>query len=351
MNPKKIDVVLLFGGQSGEHDVSLTSAAAVFRNLDPERYNIRSIYISREGRWREVTSPIEKSDLETGPFFDFLPWSGFEHRPLIKGDIYFPVLHGPFGEDGTIQGLFELAGVPYVGAGVLGSAAGMDKAAAKDVFAAHNIPQVRHMTLRDSEWNSGRDDILKSIKNRFHPPVFTKPANLGSSVGITKVKNFEDFGTAAQTAFNFDRKIIIEQGVDGKELECSVLGDENPRASLPGEVIPARDFYDYQDKYLDGKTSFKLPAEISAELTERIQQLAVKAFLALDCSGMARVDFFLENESGQLYVNEINTIPGFTEISMYPKLWEISGLPFTKLLDTLIDLGLKRHARRKSIHP
>jgi D-alanine-D-alanine ligase len=346
MKPQKLRVILLFGGRTCEHDISLISAESVFRNLDRDKYHINCIYIDRKGRWSPVPSPDDPNKGEIKTCYDFLPWSGPGEKPVLEGDIYFPVLHGPFGEDGTIQGLFELAGVPYVGAGVLGSSMGMDKAAAKDVFKAHGIPQVEHLTVLENQWADDRNSVLDSVRETFLPPVFVKPANLGSSVGITKVDNFEDVPQAVETALAHDRKIIIEQGIDGQELECSVLGNDNPRASLPGEVIPARGFYDYQDKYIDGKTTFRIPAELPDELTERIRQLAVRAFLALDCAGMARVDFFLEKATGRLYINEINSIPGFTEISMYPKLWGVSGLPFSELLDSLIQLGLERHRKR-----
>jgi D-alanine-D-alanine ligase len=347
MTTNKPRVVLLFGGRSGEYEVSLNSARAVYRNLNKKKYRVSCIHINRQGRWSAVPTPEILPEGEGGSFNNFLPWSRPTAGPALEGDIYFPVLHGPFGEDGTIQGLFELAGVPYVGAGVLGSALGMDKAAAKDVFKANGIPQVEHAALSENEWAEGQEETLESIRGRFNPPLFVKPANLGSSVGITMVKKFDDLPAAMDRAFSFDRKIIIEQGVKGQELECSVLGNENPKASLPGEVIPAREFYDYQDKYLDGKTSFRIPADLPDPLTERIRSLAVKAFLALDCAGMARVDFFLEKNSGRLFVNEINTIPGFTEISMYPKLWEASGLPFSQLLDSLIRLGFDRHLKKE----
>jgi len=346
MKSQKLRVILLFGGRTGEHDISLISAEAIYKNLDRNKYNISCIYIDRKGFWSPVPSPAHPEKRTENAGYDFLPWSEPREKHVVEGDIYFPVLHGPRGEDGTIQGLFELAGVPYVGAGVLGSALGMDKALAKDVFKAHGIPQVEHLTVLENCWAKNRIAILESIRETFLPPIFVKPANLGSSVGITKVDSFDRVPQAVESALAHDRKIIIEQGIDGQELECSVLGNENPRASLPGEVIPYREFYDYQDKYLENKTGFRIPAELSTELTERIRQLSVRAFQALDCAGMARVDFFLEKSTGHLYLNEINTIPGFTEISMYPKLWEVSGIPFSELLDSLIQLGLERHRQK-----
>jgi D-alanine-D-alanine ligase len=343
---KTITVALLFGGRSAEHEVSLTSARAVYAHLDRGRFHPQCIYINPQGRWRAVESPdLEQKDLAQGEFFSFLPWAG-QTTDQMEADIYFPVLHGPFGEDGTIQGLFEMAGVPYVGATVLASAAGMDKAVAKTLFQSRDLPVGRFEVVYKNDWLQNQNSILKGLQERFGLPLFVKPANLGSSVGISKVKDHSDTAQAVETAMQYDRKILVEEGILGREIECSVLGNEKPRASLPGEVIPHREFYDYEDKYLEGRTRFGIPADLSDTQTHEIQSIAVEAFRAIEGSGMARVDFFLEHHSRRLVLNEINTIPGFTSISMYPKLWEVSGLPFAALLVELIRLGLDHFARR-----
>ncbi len=276
-----------------------------------------------------MTSPWELEGEEVS----FLPWEGKDMGVGI--DLYFPLLHGPFGEDGSIQGLLELAGVPYVGSGILGSALGMDKSFMKMAFEREGLPVVDYMVFK--KWEK---IPLEEVKRAFSLPIFVKPANLGSSVGITKVKKWDELPRALDEAFAHDYKIVLERGVSGREIECSVLGNEEPRASLPGEVIPAREFYDYQDKYVDGKTQFRIPVELPPALENRVREYAVRAFKAVEAWGFARVDFFLEEEN--LYVNEINTIPGFTEISMFPKLWEVSGLPFPQLVEKLIELGFER---------
>ncbi len=345
---RQIKVNLLFGGRSAEHEVSLISAASIYKNLDKKKYTPSCIYIDKQGLWKAVDSPlVPQSDLDRDQSFSFLPWGNENPPPFIDADIYFPVLHGPFGEDGTIQGLFEMADVPFVGATVLASATGMDKAMAKSLFQNRQLPVVKHLVLTETDWNEGANKILDRIQREFPFPFFVKPANLGSSVGITKVTEGRETGSAIRAAFQFDTKVLIEQGIVGREIECSVLGNENPRASLPGEVIPHRDFYDYQDKYIDGQTSFKIPAELPQKVTETIQGTALEAFRAIDCSGMARVDFFLQEGTEKIFLNEINTIPGFTEISMYPKLWEVSGLPYPELLDSLIRFGLEKHKNKK----
>jgi D-alanine-D-alanine ligase len=347
MKNKKIKIALLFGGRSAEHEVSLTSAKSIYSNLDRERYEIVSIYINKEGNWRVVNSPLHDfSELSKGHFEDFLPWRKSHIEATLEADIYFPVLHGPYGEDGTLQGLFELCDVPYVGAMVMASAIGMDKAMSKTIFQAENLPVVNHIALLDTEWKKHKDDALRKITSGFDLPFFVKPANLGSSVGISKINDYEQCGQAIHRAFLYDRKILIEEGIRGQEFECSVLGNEAPRASLPGEVIPYREFYDYEDKYLEGKTSFVIPAEIPSSLVKEIQEISIKAYRSIDCSGMARIDFFLQEQTEKLFLNEINTIPGFTEISMYPKLWEASGLSFSRLLDELIALGFESHKKK-----
>ncbi|MEW6369151.1 MAG: D-alanine--D-alanine ligase family protein [Acidobacteriota bacterium] len=352
----RLTVGLVCGGRSGEHEVSLVSGASVYRALDPRRYRVIPIVISHEGRWHLVQPPSE-----TGPFLlrptdpEVLLAAG--PRPVLRVrrrgryvthavDLFFPVLHGPYGEDGTIQGLFEMCGAAYVGAGVLGSAIGMDKLVMKAMFEKAQLSVAPYVGFTTEEWRRDRIRIEERILRELGLPCFIKPANSGSSVGITKVKEVDDLASAITEAFRFDRKVVAEKAVVGKEIECSVLGNARPEASLPGEVIPSREFYDYQDKYLGGQTRFVLPAGVSAELTEAIRRAAIAAYRAADCSGMARVDFFL-GADGVLYVNEINTIPGFTNISMYPKMWQTSGVPYARLLDRLIRLAVARF-REKS---
>jgi D-alanine-D-alanine ligase len=346
---KKITVALIFGGRSAEHEISLVSARAIHQNLSRERFDVRSIYITRAGLWKPVEGPsTDIVSLESGPAHSFLPWRAASPVEEIRADIYFPVLHGPFGEDGTIQGLLEMAGVPYVGAGVTGSALGMDKALAKSVLRDHGLPVVPFLAVRETEWTENRAAVLRRVRRDLPFPVFVKPSNLGSSVGITKVAGPGGLPDAMATAFRYDATALVEKGVAGRELELSVLGNDAPEASLPGEVIPFREFYDYTDKYLEGKTRFAIPAKLAPRIQARLRALGIAAFRALAASGMARVDFFLEKGTGRLYINEINTIPGFTEISMYPKLWAASGLPFPRLLDRLVTLGLERHRGRKA---
>lgn len=349
MNPRKIVVGLLFGGRSAEHEVSLLSAGAVYRNLDRRKYRPLCFYVNKRGDIRKVASSLlGPAELNAGPFVSFLPWAGGQSgRRRATADIYFPVLHGPCGEDGTIQGLLELADVPYVGAGVAASALGMDKVLMKSLFGAAGLPQVRYEVLQEREWRTGQKAARSRIRTSLRLPVFAKPANLGSSVGITKVKAWSRLGPAIQKAMRHDRKVLVEQGIEGRELECAVLGNDDPRASLPGELIPYREFYDYEDKYLLGKTRFIAPAALPADILREVRRLSLAAFKAVDGAGMARVDFFLEAKTNRLYVSEINTIPGFTEISMFPLLWKLSGLPFPRLLDRLIRLGFERHAAKK----
>ena len=348
---KKLTVGLLFGGRSAEHEVSLRSAAAISANLDPKKYRVLSIYIDKQGRWRQVSSArLPLAELRRGTFASFLPWGpGRRPSPGIEADIYFPALHGPFGEDGAIQGLFEMADVPYVGAGVTDSAAGMDKRVMKTLFAAAGLPIVRHVVLEESAYRLDPKGARAKALTRLPLPLFVKPANMGSSVGITKVKSAAALGRACELAFSYDGTILIEEGVVGREFECSVLGHSRPRASLPAELIPGKksEFYDYGDKYLKNETIFRLPAPLPVRITNEIRRLAVAAFECIGCSGMARVDFLMRKRTGRLYVNEINTIPGFTEISLYPRMWAVSGLSFPALLDELIRLGFERHRSRK----
>ena len=356
---KKLRVGVLFGGRSAEHEVSLVSAASVLRGLDPKKFDVIPIGITKEGRWvlpRQLASgdPTHtelRRALSDGQAVSLPaePGAGArresELRAPLQFDVLFPVLHGTFGEDGTVQGLLELADIPYVGAGVLGSALGMDKEVQKRLFLQAKLPVAKFVSVLRREWEAARATVLQRARG-VRLPVFVKPANLGSSVGITKVKRAGELEAAIEHAFEFDRKVLVEQGIAGREIEVSVLGNDEPRASVPGEVIPAREFYDYTAKYLEDSTRFLVPAKLKPAQVRRFQELAVAAFRALDCAGMARVDFLLERRSGRIYLNEVNTIPGFTAISMYPKLWEASGLPYAKLLERLIELALERHREK-----
>jgi len=316
-------VAVLYGGRSGEHEISLRSAASILASLNPAKYEVQRIFITPEGRWQP--RPIS-------------PEPGC--NPGI--DVVFPVLHGTYGEDGTVQGLLELAGLPYVGAGVLASAVSMDKEVTKRLLAQRGLPVVECATVPRGFPN------LEDICARLPFPMFVKPANLGSSVGISKVKDCAELKAALELAGQYDRKILVERGITGREFECSVLGSVQPLAAVPCEVIPSREFYDYEDKYLLDAAKLIVPAPLTAEQTAEIQRLAVAGYQAVECEGMARVDFLLEIASGQFYINEINTIPGFTSISMYPKMWEAAGVPFAELLDRLIDLALERHRSREA---
>jgi len=396
---KKLRVGILFGGRSGEHEVSLLSAASVFNAIDKDKYEVVPIGITKEGRWltaehaenllngKPIHEPrhLRAGDPETTPgaavlsqgesvvvppepvhrqngLIPFQSDAALTRRAsdrAINVDVIFPVLHGTFGEDGTIQGLLELADIPYVGAGVLGSAAGMDKDIMKSLFIAAGIPIVKHVPILRSAWENEPKKVQKLVESKLKYPVFVKPANLGSSVGISKAHNRKELGPAIEEAAKFDRKIVIEQGVGGKkkarEIECSVLGNDDPVASLPGEIVPMKEFYDYNAKYLDEGSRLIIPAKLTKSETKRVQELAVQAFKAVDCCGLARVDFLMEpgsgtgkgKKSGKIYLNEINTMPGFTSISMYPKLWAASGLSYPDLIDRLIQLGIERHEDKK----
>lgn len=364
---KRIRVGLLFGGRSGEHEVSLTSAASVLRALDATKYEVVPIGITREGHWRmgpaaqkllpegpralpavlEKGMPVTASVDPTGPQLIVLDSLRPSRRLPPMVDVVFPVLHGTFGEDGTIQGLLELAGIPYVGAGVLGSAVGMDKDVMKRLFRDAGLPIVPWVTVLRTQWETDPAGVQKLIEKKLHLPVFVKPANLGSSVGITKVSKGGELPAALQLAGQYDRKILVEKAVSAREIECSVLGNDCPQASIPGEIVPVNEFYDYEAKYVKPGSELIIPAKLTPAETRRVQELALGAFTAIEGAGMARVDFLLDRRSRQIFVNEINTIPGFTPISMYPKLWEASGVPYAELLDRLIQLALERH-REKS---
>jgi D-alanine-D-alanine ligase len=392
---KKIRVGILFGGRSGEHEVSLLSAASVLNAIDKSKYEVVPIGITKEGRWltagdaqsllggkaakpaqtlragdpgstsaaavlargESVVVPPEPVHRDGGlvPFQTDAAMMRRSTDRAINVDVIFPVLHGTFGEDGTIQGLLELADIPYVGAGVLGSAAGMDKDIMKSLFIAAGIPLVRHVTILRGAWEKEPKKIQKLVENKLKYPLFVKPANLGSSVGISKAHDRKELGPAIEEAAKFDRKIVIEQGVGGKkqkarEIECSVLGNDEPTASLPGEIVPGKEFYDYTAKYLDEGSQLIIPAKLSKSETKKIQELAIAAFKAVDCSGLARVDFLMDPKTRKIFLNEINTMPGFTSISMYPKLWAASGLSYPDLIGRLIELGLERHADKKKNH-
>lgn len=382
MKTERVKVAVLFGGRSGEHEVSIMSARSVMRALDPEKYEAIPVGITRQGRWLVGADPmkaLESEDLTGTQFAAIFAdpskqglWadteaqaatnnhlatieSGDESTPhpaalasLSRVDVVFPVLHGTFGEDGTVQGLLELAGVPYVGGGVLNSALAMDKIAFKDVVKARGLPIMDYVWTTRRQWLAEPETVMDEVERKLGYPIFTKPANLGSSVGITKCHDRTELQQGMDEAALYDRRILAEWAVpDAREIEVSVLGNENPMASVPGEIIPSREFYDYYAKYLDdGEEASELliPAPLDEAMTRQIQHLAVEAYRAIDGTGMARVDFLLSRTTGELYLNEINTIPGFTNISMYPKLWEASGIPYDRLLEWLIDLALDRQA-------
>ena len=385
----KLRVGVLFGGRSGEHEVSLLSAASVLKAIDPKKYDVIPIGITKEGRWvtatdaerllageahtprdlragdPEATAPAAvlargeaiivppvPSKNRTGALVPFETHGGSQQHQALNVDVIFPVLHGTFGEDGTIQGLFELAGIAYVGSGVLGSATGMDKDVMKRLFASAKLPITKHVTFLRGEWEAGPKKIVSRVEAALKYPVFVKPANLGSSVGISKVHDRKELSPAIELAAGYDRKIVVEQSVGGKrgkarELEVAVLGNDNPEASVVGEVVPIKEFYDYEAKYLSEGSVPVIPAKISREQNRKIREMAVAAFKACDLAGLARVDFLMEpGGKERIFVNEVNTMPGFTQISMYPKLWEASGLSYKELITKLIELGLARQAEK-----
>jgi D-alanine-D-alanine ligase len=353
---KRLRVGVLFGGRSGEHEVSLASAASVIRGLDPTKYEPVPIGITKEGHWRiGVGAQKMLPEVLRGgdPVMMTADPTDASLMPLKGGgagqhlDVIFPVMHGTFGEDGTIQGLLDLAGLPFVGAGVLGSAIGMDKDVAKRLLQVAKIPVVPWITVHRHDWEKNPKQIQRAIESKFKYPVFVKPATLGSSVGMTKAHSRAELAPALNLAAEFAMKILVEKAMVAREIEVSVLGNHDPKASIPGEIVPHREFYDYTAKYLEDGTQLLIPAKLKAAQVKTIQSLAVAAFRALELSGMARVDFFLEKRApGKLFLNEVNTIPGFTSISMYPKLWEASGIPFRELIDRLIALALEQHAEK-----
>jgi len=358
---KKLRVGILFGGKSGEHEVSLLSASSIMRAIDRDRFEVVPIGITREGRWLLSGDPVKA--LEEGvvregtriallgdPSGRALVAVDEEDRPRKLGgvDVIFPVLHGPYGEDGSVQGLLQLADIPCVGAGVLASSVGMDKAVQKALFQQRGLRVARHAVVPSRRWRDDPEGVLDAIEEMPGYPCFVKPANLGSSIGISKVRDRAGLRRALDEASRYDRKLLVEEAIRGQEVECSVLGNDDPISSVPGEIVPNREFYDYRAKYVDGKSELIIPARLRPEVAERVRAAAVEAFRAIDCSGMARVDFFVVGGE-TVYVNEINTIPGFTAISMYPKLWEASGISYTDLITRLIELALERHRERSAL--
>ncbi len=318
----RLRVAVIYGGRSGEHEVSLNSAEAIIAAMNPDRYQVERIFITKEGRWQPRAISPEP-----------------EANPGI--DVVFPALHGTFGEDGTVQGLLELAGLPYVGGGVLASSVSMDKDVMKRLCKERGLPVVEHLVVTRGQFEP------EAICKRLRYPMFVKPANLGSSVGVSKAHDCEELKAALELAGQYDRKIIVERGIEGREFECAVMGNDHPVAAIPCEVLPSREFYDYEDKYLLNQARTVLPADLTPQQTGEVQRLAVECYLAVGCEGMGRVDFLMETKTGQIYVNEINTVPGFTSISMFPKMWEASGLAYPQLIDRLIELALERHRNRQ----
>ena len=367
----KLNLGILFGGRSCEHEVSVTSAISILKAIDPHQYNLSLIGIDKSGHWQLATDLDQI--IENGKVRDLLPDSLSDslkqsvsidlhhqgnltrviqerHLPVPRLDVIFPVLHGTFGEDGTLQGALEMAGLPYVGCGVVASALAMDKALAKKVFAAEGIPQAPYLVCTIHDWRRRNDYLVKTVEQTLGYPSFIKPANMGSSVGINKAANHVQLISAINHAFDFDNKIVIEQAMQNcREVECSILGNEHPRASVIGEIIPGAEFYNYETKYLDDKSRLVIPAALEEKTSQRIRQLAIAGFKAIDGAGLARVDFFVNRETNQIFLNEINTMPGFTPISMYPQLWAASGITYPQLIDRLIQLALEQHQLKQSL--
>ena len=355
---KKLRVGVVFGGRSGEHEVSLRSAESVINAIDRSKYDVVPIGITKEGRWltsESAAALLPEAVMNSAqqqhvaiigdPTRNGLTRLDVDHGSSTssKLDVIFPVLHGTYGEDGTIQGLFEMAGVPYVGCGVLASSAGMDKVVMKQLFERAGLTLIEYDWFFRKAWEENPDAIVKKISRALGYPVFVKPANLGSSVGVSKAANKKELIDAINDAARYDRKVVVERGIVGREVEVSILGNESPMASLPGEVITGHDFYDYEDKYIDAVSRTEVPAKLPKKIIERIQRDGIRAFQAVDGSGLARVDFFVERGTNRVIINEINTLPGFTSISMYPKLWEASGISYSELIDRLIQLAIERH--------
>ncbi len=352
MTDRKIRLAILYGGRSAEHEVSVVSARSMMAAVDPERYEVVPVAITKAGRW--LLPERTPAQLEAPP--GALPGVGDEGTALALEpgmralsatgpvDVVFPLLHGPQGEDGTVQGLLELAGIPYVGSGVLASAIGMDKEMQKRIFESNGIPVVPWLHVHAHRWQRNPEAIVRMVHDEIGFPCFAKPAALGSSVGVSKCESEDELRAGLDDAFSYQEKAIVEKAVSGRELECAVLGNEEPEASVVGQIVPHHEFYDYAAKYLEEGSDLIVPAKLTDDVAERVRTLALHAFRSIDAAGMARVDFFLEGSTGTLYVNEINTIPGFTPISMYPRLWEASGVPYGKLIDRLVELALEQHA-------
>jgi len=369
INKKRIKIGVIFGGRSGEHEVSIVSAQGVMKALNKSKYEVIPIGVTKEGKWIAGPKAVEflKEGIKKLPFKSILSPDPTE-RQLVsvkeknlvpagaiapvatKVDVIFPVMHGTYGEDGKLQGLLEMANIAYVGAGVLGSALGMDKIAQKQIFAQQGLPIVKYDFFLNKEWRVNKNSIIKRLEKNLKYPMFIKPANTGSSVGVGKCHDRQELISAVKDAAQYDLKIIVEQGIeDISEIEVAVLGNDQPKASVPGEIIASNEFYDYDAKYVDGKSKAIIPAKLPAEIAKKIQKLAISAFKSLDLAGMARIDFFLVKASKKVYLNEVNTLPGFTSISMYPQLWQASGLAYPELLDELIKLALDRFAEKNKL--
>ena len=352
----KIKLGLLYGGKSAEHKVSMQTALAVIKALDSSKYDIHPIYINEEGEWikgPQIQGPVESvKQLEFDAASQVVQTTGF-NSIIAQGsdkafDVVFPLLHGPNGEDGTVQGLLELLNIPYVGNGVLASSAGMDKVIMKNIFAQAGLEQVGYVSYLRSEWSGNEEKVCGEVEEALGYPCFVKPANLGSSVGISKCENAKELFKAFEEAFQFDRKVIVEEGVTAREVEIGVIGNDYPECSVAGEIIPKKDFYDYKAKYEDGDTALVIPAEITKDEYQMLHDMAIKAYKALDCSGLVRADFFLTRD-GKAYINEVNTMPGFTPFSMFPLLWNHTGVEYPQLIERLINLALERHAEKQKI--
>ena len=351
---KRLRVGIIFGGRSGEHEVSVTSAASIFKHIDRAKYEPVAIRIEKDGKWsfpqqEPKASNVAEAIAQAKSAAPGTQATGDPGLGALNLDVVFPVLHGPYGEDGTVQGLLEMAGLAYVGNGVLASAAGMDKSVMKLLFAGRGLPVCRSSDFVRPDWERNRAAVLQRLA-ALGLPLFVKPANLGSSVGISKVKAQADLVSAIEVALQFDRKVIVEAAVPkAREIECAVLGNDDPKTSVPGEILPSREFYDYEAKYLDEGSKTVIPADIPQQTVAEVQRLAVEAFRAIDGAGLARVDFLMDGNSGALYLNEINTLPGFTNISMYSKMWEATGIPYSALVDRLIQLGIERHQEKQRL--
>ena len=351
---EKLSVALIFGGKSGEHDVSRVSASSIFKHINKEKYDVHTIGITKDGNWIYYNGSAE--DMANGEWenladndvkINLIPNGNykvgleFKDGSFKKIDVLFPVLHGPYGEDGKIQGVFEISNIPYVGCGVLASSVGMDKLICKKVFSQIGLPQVNYTYTNKWEFNLDKEKELDKIESELNYPVFVKPANMGSSVGISKACNREELLKGINEALKHDTRIVLEQGINAREIEVAVLGNDDVKASIAGEIIPAKDFYDYEDKYVNGASKLEIPAKVDEITMESIRNMAINAFKGIDGSGLSRVDFFIDKETDKIYINEINTLPGFTNISMYPKLWGATGIQYTDLIDKLIQLAIE----------